>query len=311
MNMKINQTEIGLATPAHIMSRLRQRRGLSPDDGSMDAELEALSPADKLREVIAAELGDVATAEKVAAWALDCGMMTALQRPERKTKPEDTSESKLSSLVKNLLGVGDAFSLGIMNGILRHGMDFDAAADHARDLVTKIAKSGSGDTYSIEVLSGMVDELYEAARTDKLTGLLMRAAFEKDYCRLQDGWNALVLIDCDHFKTVNDSLGHDAGDTVLKSVADVIKRTIRAIDVPCRWGGDEFVLLLTRTAAADAQVVAERLRHAAAAADLSGVTLSVGVTIAERDEPLATALRRADAAMYSAKRAGKNAVMFA
>jgi diguanylate cyclase (GGDEF)-like protein len=289
------------------MALLRERKGIPAGDTSWDVELDAMPPIDKAREALIAETGDVALADRMISLLGDCGVLASAGASAKVSSPA----SGLSSLVKNLMGIGDAFSLGIMNGILRHGMDFDTAADHARDMVAKIAKSGSSDAYSIEVLSGMVDELYEAARTDKLTGLLMRAAFEKEYLRMQEGVNALVLIDCDHFKRVNDTHGHDAGDAVLRSVAELIKHGVRAVDLACRWGGDEFVILLPRAALEDAQTVAERLRMAAAAADLMGVTLSIGVALTSRDEPLATALQRADIAMYTAKRSGKNAVVSA
>lgn len=291
-------------TPDHVMALLRERKGVPAGDASWDVELDAMPPIEKAREALIAETGDVDMVERVISLLGDCGVLASASTPLKAT----SSTNGLSSLVKNLMGIGDAFSLGIINGILRHGMDFDTAADHARDMVAKIAKSGSSDAYSIEVLSGMVDEMYEAARTDKLTGLLMRAAFEKEYLRMQEGVNALVLIDCDHFKRVNDTHGHDAGDAVLRGVAELIKHGVRAVDLASRWGGDEFVVLLPRATLEDAQTVAERLRMEAVSADLKGVTLSIGVALTSRDEPLVAVLQRADAAMYAAKRSGKNAV---
>jgi len=306
-----NETQTNLiSTAPHVMELLRLHNGLAADDASRDLEFDALPTLDKGRAALLQQTGDRDLVDRTLSLLRDCGALG----PSAAALPKGAGSSPasgLSALVKNLMGVGDAFSLGIMNGILRHGMDFDAAADHARDMVTRIAKSGSSDAYSIDVLSGLVDELYEAARTDKLTGLLMRSAFEKEYQRVQEGPNALVLIDCDHFKRVNDTHGHDAGDDVLRRLAELIRRGVRAIDQACRWGGDEFVILLPRADLADAQAVAERLRLVAADADLMGVTLSIGVASTSRQEALAEALQRADKAMYAAKRGGKNSVVLA
>lgn len=308
--MKNDTAAAPLSTPSHIIELLRRHHGVATGDTSRDLEFDALPALDKARDVLIAETGNRVQVDRVMSLLRDCGALGPATAPGAKVQA-GVPASGLSALVKNLMGVGDAFSLGIMNGILRHGMDFDAAADHARDMVTRIAKSGASEAYSIDVLSGIVDELYEAARTDKLTGLLMRSAFEKEYVRIQEGSNAIVLIDCDHFKRVNDTHGHDAGDDVLRRVADLIQRGVRAIDHACRWGGDEFVVLLPRAELDDARAVAERLRQVAASADLMGVTLSIGVATTGRHEALADAIQRADKAMYVAKRGGKNSVVVA
>ncbi|MBB6204511.1 PfkB family carbohydrate kinase [Paraburkholderia fungorum] len=211
--------------------------------------------------------------------------------------------------MKTLLGVGDAFSVGIIDGVVRHGKSYAEAAEHAHDLVKEIACRDTCNALSLHTLSNMVDELDGTARYDALTGLMQRAAFEREYKRLEEsGGHALLLIDCDRFKQVNDEHGHEVGDSVLKGVASIIAGSIRKGDIPGRWGGDEFVVVLPPSS--DAQVVAERIRGATAASQLYGVTLSVGVAIAEAGEKLETVFRRADAAMYSAKRNGRDAVVF-
>jgi diguanylate cyclase (GGDEF)-like protein len=210
--------------------------------------------------------------------------------------------------VENTLGAGDAFSVGVIDGVVRRGMDFVAAAEHAHVLVQEIARSGACNAFSMNALNTMVSDLYADARNDKLTSLLRRSAFEGEYKRFQDGWNSLVLIDCDRFKAVNDTLGHQAGDEVLQRVASIIRTGIRAWDIPSRWGGDEFVVLLPRTNKEDARLVAERIRLAAAGAELYGVTLSIGVAISQAGEGIEELVKRADEAMYVAKQAGRNAV---
>ncbi|WP_429454369.1 GGDEF domain-containing protein [Paraburkholderia sp. 40] len=118
-------------------------------------------------------------------------------------------------------------------------------------------------------------------------------------------------IDCDRFKSVNDTLAHHTGDLVLQGVVDAIKGSIRGWDLACRWGGDEFVVLLPRTKPENGRRVAERIRMAAEGMQLHGVTLSTGVATSTKGESLAAVIVRADSAMYGAKRAGRNAVVIA
>ncbi|WP_207002541.1 PfkB family carbohydrate kinase [Trinickia mobilis] len=213
---------------------------------------------------------------------------------------------------KTLLGLGDAFSVGVIDGLVRFGMTYADAAAHAHVLVREIAKADACNAFSLNALNRMLGALYETARNDQLTGLMRRSAFEIEYRRFQEGWqNTLLVIDCDHFKNVNDTHGHLTGDAVLQGVANVIKSSVRGGDLPCRWGGDEFVVLLPRTDLRDGHVVGERIRKSAERALLHGVTLSLGVATAVRGEPLASIVERADAAMYDAKRGGRNAIALA
>ena len=126
---------------------------------------------------------------------------------------------------------------------------------------------------------------------------------------------ALVIVDVDSFKSINDAHGHPFGDRVLRHVADILRTTLRDIDLPSRWGGDEFVLLLAATDVAGALAVAERLRSALAeriliAPDGSAVnvTASFGVAVYPDAPSEAELLEAADEALYAAKRAGKNRV---
>ncbi|MGF6924486.1 diguanylate cyclase (GGDEF)-like protein [Paraburkholderia sp. 40] len=110
---------------------------------------------------------------------------------------------------------------------------------------------------------------------------------------------------------MNDTLAHHTGDLVLQGVVDAIKGSIRGWDLACRWGGDEFVVLLPRTKPENGRRVAERIRMAAEGMQLHGVTLSTGVATSTKGESLAAVIVRADSAMYGAKRAGRNAVVIA
>jgi len=155
---------------------------------------------------------------------------------------------------------------------------------------------------------------------DVLTDLCNRRYFEKVLKRQVRNAKitgrplSLMMIDVDHFKQINDTMGHGTGDEVLKAVSNVLLHSIRRFDVCCRYGGDEFVVVLPGTAAIQAAAVAERMRGAVSSLQFSpngqpfGVTLSIG--IAEYCAHMtAEALKaQADHAMYGSKNAGKNRV---
>lgn len=116
---------------------------------------------------------------------------------------------------------------------------------------------------------------------------------------------ALMLFDIDHFKRANDTLGHQAGDDLLKRVARAGIEHLRASDIFARYGGDEFVILLPHTRAAEAAVVGERIRQSVAAA--GGVTISIGVAeLLSGEDSLDALIQRADEALYRAKHEGRN-----
>lgn len=214
--------------------------------------------------------------------------------------------------IETLLGVGDAFSIGLIDGVVQDGLSYAAAADRAHELIREIAQQTACNAFSMNALNNIVSALYETARNDQLTRLMRRSAFEVEYTRFEQGWgNTLIMIDCDNFKRVNDELGHHTGDLVLQRVAAVIGNSVRGSDMPCRWGGDEFVILLPHTTAEDSVRVVERIRSRARKAELRGVTLSMGIATSSSGENLTSLMRRADAAMYRAKEAGRDSYKIA
>jgi diguanylate cyclase (GGDEF)-like protein len=163
-----------------------------------------------------------------------------------------------------------------------------------------------------------VDSWMAAARTDPLTGLPNRRAFDAALARQIAQWRrnqgafSVVLIDADHFKAVNDRHGHAAGDAVLRALAEMLERTFRKMDLVARIGGEEFAVLLPATAAAEACRAAENCRLAVAAHDFSWedvelrLTVSLGIAVVDGDDDTAALLERADRAVYAAKHAGRN-----
>ena len=168
---------------------------------------------------------------------------------------------------------------------------------------------------------GVVAELSRQAHTDPLTGLANRRALldalEREMAAHLRRGNALslMMIDVDQFKQLNDAAGHEAGDEVLRELADVLSRETRRGDLASRFGGEEFIVIMTDCALPDAVARADQLR-AKIAAESAGwhhaLTVSIGVAELPRDTPEsdggARLIRQADAALYAAKQDGRNRV---
>jgi len=162
---------------------------------------------------------------------------------------------------------------------------------------------------------------HDASRRDPLTGLLNRRSLIESSedaihrARRSGKPISIVLADIDHFKAINDTRGHAAGDAALLAVAQALRSALRAQDAVARWGGEEFMLLLPDTDAAGATHVAEAARAAIEAlrVDHDGapfrVTLSLGVTEHRMDRTLDHTIADADAALYQAKEEGRNRIV--
>jgi two-component system, cell cycle response regulator len=169
-----------------------------------------------------------------------------------------------------------------------------------------------------------VQNSIEMAITDALTGLHNRRYMESHLATLAEQASArgkplaLMILDIDFFKAINDTYGHDAGDDVLREFAVRIRKSIRGIDLACRYGGEEFVIVMPETDLHVAGMVAERLRRSIAGEKFAinkgakrvDVTISIGLSTLERKgEAVADVLKRADKALYRAKNDGRNRVV--
>jgi diguanylate cyclase (GGDEF)-like protein len=165
----------------------------------------------------------------------------------------------------------------------------------------------------LNILSDLQVQLRDQVITDPLTGVFNRRHLVE---QLEVGQSpsppaALLVIDVDRFKSINDRFGHEAGDAVLTGLVNLVRRTVRAGDVLFRMGGDEFLLYLPDASEAGALRVAEQLRASVTTAALlkqDPVTVSIGVAELQEGDSLDAWIRRADAALYEAKRAGRNRV---
>ncbi|MGE8177878.1 GGDEF domain-containing protein [Pseudomonas fluorescens] len=163
----------------------------------------------------------------------------------------------------------------------------------------------------------------QSAMRDPLTGTGNRIAMDQtlqreiDMARRHMQPLSLLMLDIDHFKQINDNYGHSAGDDVLKAVATSIKDQLRNVDMVFRFGGEEFLILLSNTSREAAAMIGERLRHAAQAGEYSadgtliGLTVSLGCSTLLPGESADSLLRRADSALYVAKREGRNRLAMA
>jgi diguanylate cyclase len=203
--------------------------------------------------------------------------------------------------------------------------------DAVRALCSAIVTTGSGaatdlDTFERSQASLVSDLarlktslLARCARHDSLTGLPLRYGLEEEYQRCRASAHrlhvelALVLIDVDHFKRVNDIHGHGVGDRALQHVADILRRQARTGEPVFRFGGEEFLLLLHAENSEAAAIAAERILAAVRDTPLIledrtvlALSVSAGLVEVGADESMANAISRADQAMYAAKRAGRD-----
>lgn len=156
------------------------------------------------------------------------------------------------------------------------------------------------------------------AHTDALTGLLnRRALFERFANMPAQGGLVAMIFDLDHFKSINDQHGHQAGDAVLRHFADVVRQNLRSVDVAARLGGEEFVIILTNATPALAAAIAEAVRTTfseggvGAETGLVQTTVSAGIALHIEGEALDQVINRADKALYLAKESGRNRVVSA
>jgi diguanylate cyclase (GGDEF)-like protein len=165
-------------------------------------------------------------------------------------------------------------------------------------------------------------KLQKLADTDFLTGLMNRRSFltaaddAMQFCRRYQRGMATLMIDIDHFKKINDTHGHAAGDEAIKRIAEIVGRTIRTTDKAARFGGEEFVVLLREIDQATVLMLAERIRKTIEVTTIQSesgaipATVSIGLALLdERDRDVQDMIERADRALYIAKKTGRNRVV--
>ena len=210
----------------------------------------------------------------------------------------------------------------LLRGLDLGANDYVLRTADKNEMIARVRSQVRRKRYA-ERLRDTVQYSMELALTDPLTGLFNRRYMETHVGTLVERSAArgkavsVLILDIDYFKSINDTFGHDAGDDVLREFADRLKKSIRGIDLACRYGGEEFVVVMPETDLGVATLVAERIRRRIAGESFAvergarslKVTISVG--IAARMGPQDNAsqiLKRADEALYRAKRDGRNRV---
>jgi len=163
-------------------------------------------------------------------------------------------------------------------------------------------------------------QMEKRSQTDTLTGLANRTRInlqfpaEVDRARRFGRPLSVLMLDIDHFKRINDELGHLIGDKVLIEIAEILRHTVRVTDLPSRWGGEEFLVFCPETTLDQATVLAERIREAVLGHDFASGrshSVSLGVSDLRTGDDMDSLLHRADTALYEAKDGGRNRVCVA
>jgi diguanylate cyclase len=210
-----------------------------------------------------------------------------------------------------LFATGELLAMSMAVG----GILLAIGGSRATNLLTETLRSNIRLRHEVERARKVAEDL---ARTDSLTGLYNRRAFSEaggiavDYCRRHQLPVTVLQLDLDHFKRINDTFGHAAGDEALRAFGRLLRASLRSSDICGRLGGEEFAVVLPHTPVNEARVVAEKLRVACSriAIDIAGepfgFTVSAGVAYGSYD--LEALLGRADEAMYQAKLLGRNRI---
>lgn len=211
----------------------------------------------------------------------------------------------------------------VAGGLLAGADDFIVRPEREAELKARIQVQLRNKRFrdALRRLRRERDHLRRSAEIDPLTGLHNRRTLESALRAYYDGCErfAILFLDVDYFKQINDSRGHDVGDDVLREVSRSLKEGIRPGDALGRYGGEEFMVLVAGAGQESARLVAERHRKSVSALDVSRhgleqVTISIGVAVFDArrdDESLDELMKRADQALYDAKRSGRNRTVVA
>lgn len=237
--------------------------------------------------------------------------------------PDDEPQELWMRLLATSLFVGISFYARLL--IQRETRAKDALAAHQSKLEEIIAARTQELEHNYSALQQEMTERQQAqaqleilASTDPLTRLYNRRKFEEllnhelERSRRYPSEFALILFDVDHFKRVNDEYGHDVGDGVLKFLAEIVRSQLRKSDIVARWGGEEFLVLVPEADADTAVAIAEKLRCAVESGQFPRqlhITISLGVSLARRNDSANSLVKRADQALYRAKQTGRNRVI--
>lgn len=188
--------------------------------------------------------------------------------------------------------------------------------NHSQDQRQTLTEKLNNTSNEVNNLRLQLEESRNEANIDSLTGLLNRRRCERKLQEISlDLGHSSLAIYIDHFKKVNDNFGHFIGDKVIQQVAKVIKKTVDTEDIAVRFGGEEFLVVLTNKSIEHANTIAEKIRHSVehmklvqrqTKTQLPPISVSIGLAEVEHDESWNALFKRADQALYQAKNSGRN-----
>lgn len=250
--------------------------------------------------------------------------------------------TKISLMLKDITGhvsetegdlAGHGQSLGELASQMTELSDFnemkgivDQMLIETKELVNSGKRLQTRMKISSEDLKQLQQELEKSqqeAQTDALTSLINRRGLEKRLelerirARQNNSSFSIIMVDIDHFKRVNDTYGHLVGDSLLKTIAQLLKTHLRRNDIAARYGGEEFLILLVETDIDGAMAVGEKIRKALSVKEwkikdtgksMGKITVSMGVALYRLNEPEKDLIKRADDALYMAKEKGRNRI---
>ena len=295
----------------YVSPSVEQLRGYTPEEVMAEPAKAALT-----QESVEAVFHGRAT---VAESLLDEGN-PPLVRTQRIDQPRRDGSIVPTEVVTRLI-TGDGGRIVEVLGVTRDITERLKAEEEIRKLNAELEHRVAVRTAELEAAVRELEKMHDIAYFDQLTGIGNRRYVEARIAsylaerRRHGGGFALLFVDVDRFKEVNDTFGHDVGDAVLRTVGSTLRDAARESDFAGRWGGDEFIIALTHIQPTEIRKAAERLRVLVSRSETTtprerlSVTVSIGAAISRPEDSLSTLVNRADRLMYEAKIAGRNCVV--